>query len=120
MADRITLRGVAARGRHGWFPHEREAGQQFRVDLCLGVDTSKAAVSDDLADTVDYGALAERVADVVAGEPVNLIETLAQRIADVCLDDALIREVEVTVHKPEAPMPVPFDDVTVTIRRART
>jgi dihydroneopterin aldolase len=120
VTDRITLRGVAAQGRHGWLPHEREAGQQFRVDLSLGVDTSKAAVSDDLADTVDYGMLAERVAGVVAGEPVNLIETLAQRIADVCLDDALVRDVEVTVHKPEAPMPVPFDDVTVTIRRART
>jgi dihydroneopterin aldolase len=120
VVDRIALRGVEARGRHGWFPRERDEGQPFRVDVSLGIDTRKAAVSDDLADTVNYGALAERVAGVVAGEPVNLIETLAQRIADVCLHDARVSDVEVTVHKPEAPIPVPFDDVTVTIRRART
>lgn len=120
MTDRIALRGVTARGRHGWFPHERESGQEFQVDVDLGVDTRKAAVSDDLSDTVDYGAIAERVAGVVAGEPVNLIETLAQRIADECLADARVSDVEVTVHKPEAPMPVPVGDVAVTIRRART
>jgi dihydroneopterin aldolase len=90
------------------------------VDIDLGVDTRDAAASDDLADTVDYGALAEGVAGVVAGEPVNLLETLAQRIADRCLEEARVSDVEVTVHKPEAPMPVPFGDVTVTIRRART
>jgi 7,8-dihydroneopterin aldolase/epimerase/oxygenase len=120
VTDRIALRGISVRGRHGWFPHERESGQEFRVDIDLGVDTRDAAASDDLADTVDYGALAEGVAGVVAGEPVNLLETLAQRIADTCLEEARVRDVEVTVHKPEAPMPVPFGDVTVTIRRART
>lgn len=120
MPDRIALRGLTARGRHGWFPHERETGQEFRVDVVLGVDTRAAATSDALADTVDYGALAEGVVRVVEGEPVKLVETLAQRVADLCLADAKVDDVEVTVHKPQAPMPVPFDDVTVTIRRART
>lgn len=120
MSDRIALRGLSARGRHGWFSDERDSGQQFVVDVVLGVDTHAAAVSDDLTDTADYGALAERVVGVIAGEPVKLIETLAQRIADVCLGFVKVDDVEVTVHKPEAPVPVPFEDVTVTIRRART
>lgn len=120
MPDQIALRGLSARGRHGWFPHEREAGQEFRVDVVLGVDTRAAARSDDLADTVDYGTLAEGVVGLVAGEPVTLVETLAQRIADLCLADTRVEDVEVTVHKPEAPVTVPLGDVTVTIRRART
>jgi dihydroneopterin aldolase len=120
VTDRIALRGLAARGRHGWFQEEQETGQEFRADVVLGVDTRAAAASDDLADTVDYGVLAERVVGVIAGEPVKLVETLAQRIADVCLAFAHVKDVEVTVHKPEAPVPVPFGDVTVTIRRART
>lgn len=120
MPDRIELRGLTAHGRHGWFPQEREHGQVFNVDVSLGVDTRPAAESDDLADTVDYGALAERVVDLVGGEPVKLVETLAQRIADLCLENVLVSDVEVTVHKPEAPVTVPFGDVTVTIRRART
>ena len=120
MPDRIALRGLTARGRHGWFPDERETSHEFQVDVVLGVDTREAAMSDDLADTVDYGSLAERVVGVVAGEPVKLVETLAQRIADLCLTDARVEDVEVTVHKPEAPVTVPFDDMTVTIRRVRT
>jgi len=120
VPDRIVLRGVTARGRHGWFPHERENGQQFRVDVALGVDTASAAATDDLAETIDYGALAENIARVVAGEPVKLLETLAQRIADLCLGDERVEDVEITVHKPEAPVAVPFDDVAVTIRRTRT
>jgi 7,8-dihydroneopterin aldolase/epimerase/oxygenase len=86
----------------------------------LGVDTRSAAASDDLVETVDYGILAEKIAGVVAGEPVKLLETLAQRIAEVCLGDERVEDVEVTVHKPEAPVAVPFDDVAVTIRRTRT
>ncbi|HEU0042662.1 MAG TPA: dihydroneopterin aldolase [Jiangellaceae bacterium] len=120
MPDRIELRGLTARGHHGWFSFERENGQQFRVDIALFVDTRAAAASDDLADTVNYGTLAERVVGLMSGEPVKLVETLAQRIADLCLEDARVEEVEVTVHKPEAPVTVPFGDVTVTIRRART
>jgi dihydroneopterin aldolase len=117
--DKITLRGLSVRGHHGVFPHERESGQTFVVDLVLGVDTSAAAAADDLARTVHYGVIAEQVAAVVAGEPVDLIETLAQRIADTCLGHETVEEVEVTVHKPEAPITVPFEDVTVTITRRR-
>lgn len=119
MLDRIELRGIAARGRHGWFAYEREESQPFLVDVTLGVDTRPAAASDELSDTVDYGTLAERVVRAVEAEPVKLVETLAQRIADICLDDIRVEEVEVTVHKPEAPTTVPVGDVTVTIRRAR-
>ncbi len=76
-------------------------------------------MTDALNDTVDYGALASDVAAIVAGEPVALIETLAERVADRCLADSRVRFTEVTVHKPHAPVSVPLDDVTVTIRRSR-
>lgn len=89
------------------------------MDLVLGLDTAPAAASDDLALTVHYGIVAEEVVDVVRGEPVDLVETLAQRIADRVLKHDLVEEVEVTVHKPDAPITVPFDDVTVTIIRRR-
>ncbi len=117
--DRVTLRGLSVRGRHGVFAHERRDGQTFVIDLALGLDTAPAAADDDLDKTVHYGELAEQVAAVVSGEPVNLIETLAQRIADTCLGYDRVCEVEVTVHKPGAPITVPFDDVTVTITRRR-
>ncbi|WP_405582919.1 dihydroneopterin aldolase [Streptomyces sp. NBC_01190] len=117
--DRVTLRGLRIRGHHGVFQHERDDGQTFVVDVSLGLDTAPAAAGDDLTRTVHYGELAEQVAAVVAGDPVDLIETLAQRIADACLGHRLVEEVEVTVHKPDAPITVPFDDVTVTITRRR-
>jgi 7,8-dihydroneopterin aldolase/epimerase/oxygenase len=117
MLDRIVLRGLRGHGRHGVFAREREEGQTFIVDVELAVDTRAAAAGDDLAHTVDYGAVAWRVVELIQGEPVNLIETLAERIADACLADARVEQVEVTVHKPDAPIPVPFDDVTVTIVR---
>lgn len=120
MADRIALHGIRAFGRHGVLPQERRDGQTFTVDVDLWCDTSKAAASDDLADTVDYAALARRVADVVEGEPVNLIETLAARVAEAVLAQSGVEEVDVTVHKPEAPVPVPFGDVAVSIRRRRS
>ncbi|MEV6010680.1 dihydroneopterin aldolase [Streptomyces sp. NPDC051976] len=117
--DRVTLRGLKARGHHGVFAHERRDGQVFVVDLVLGLDTAPAAAGDDLSKTVHYGVVAEEVTAVVSGEPVDLIETLAQRIADTCLGHDMVQEVEVTVHKPDAPITVPFDDVTVTITRRR-
>ncbi|MFE2426717.1 dihydroneopterin aldolase [Actinacidiphila soli] len=117
--DRVALRGLKARGHHGVFPKEREEGQTFVVDLVLGLDTAPAAASDDLTKTVHYGVVAEEVVDVVRGEPVDLIETLAQRIADQVLKHDLVEEVEVTVHKPDAPITVPFDDVTISITRRR-
>ncbi|AKG43679.1 dihydroneopterin aldolase [Streptomyces xiamenensis] len=117
--DRITLSGLRVRGFHGVLPHEREGGQWFTVDLTLGLDTRPAAATDDLAKTVDYGMVAQEITAVVAGEPVDLLETLAQRIADRCLAFTPVREAEVTLHKPQAPITVPFDDVTITIKRSR-
>ncbi|MEF9905474.1 dihydroneopterin aldolase [Streptomyces sp. NPDC005774] len=117
--DRVALHGLRARGHHGVFPKEREEGQTFIVDLVLGLDIRPAAAHDDLTRTVHYGIVAEEVVAVVQGEPVNLIETLAERIAQVCLKHDVVQEVEVRVHKPDAPITVPFDDVTVTIIRSR-
>ncbi|MFE5261929.1 dihydroneopterin aldolase [Streptomyces coelicoflavus] len=117
--DRVALRGLKARGHHGVFPKEREDGQTFLVDIVLGLDTRPAAADDDLAKTVHYGIVAEEVVAVVEGDPVDLVETLAERIAQVCLKHAGVEEVEVCVHKPDAPIAVPFDDVTVTIIRSR-
>jgi dihydroneopterin aldolase len=119
MTDRLTIHGLRVRGNHGVFEHERRDGQEFVVDATLEIDTRWAAASDELTDAVDYGAVAQRLADVVAGEPVALIERLAQQLADVCLSDPRVAAVEITVHKPHAPIPLPFGDVTVTIRRER-
>ena len=117
--DRIALVGLEAHGHHGVFDFEREAGQVFRVDVVLGLDTRRAAVTDDLADTVDYGALADDVLGVVTGEPVDLLETLAQRIADVCLIDERVAVTEATLHKPAAPIEATFPDLALTIHRSR-
>lgn len=119
MSDRITLRGLRVRGYHGVLPEERRTGQLFGVDVVVETDVSAAAATDDLAETVDYATLARQVAAVVEGDPVDLIETLAVRIADACLAHAGATAVEVTVHKPQAPIGLPFDDVAVTIRRSR-
>jgi dihydroneopterin aldolase len=118
-ADRIRLTGLRVRGFHGVFDHERRDGQEFVVDAELELSTAPAAASDDVADTVHYGELAEQLAAVIAGEPVNLIETLVARLADVCLADPRVAATTVTVHKPQAPIPLAFDDVAVTIRRER-
>jgi dihydroneopterin aldolase len=118
-SDRISLRGLTVRGFHGVFDFERRDGQDFVIDTELELDLRPAAATDDVTDTVHYGELAERLAAVVAGEPVNLIETLAQRLADVCLADARVRAATVTVHKPGAPIPLEFADVAVIIRRER-
>lgn len=118
-SDRILLSGVRARGRHGVLPEERLAGQEFVVDLELGLDLAVAAATDRVAATVHYGEVAERVGEIVSGDPVDLIETLAQRIADAVLAFDLVDRVVVTVHKPSAPIPVPFDDVAVRIERVR-
>ncbi|MGY2083022.1 dihydroneopterin aldolase [Blastococcus sp. SYSU DS0539] len=117
--DRIAVRGIRAHAHHGVYSFERERGQMFRADAVLELDTSAAAAADDLGRTVNYADLAQRLHAVLNGEPVNLLETLAQRLADVCLADELVDAVEITVHKPEAELGVPFDDVTVTIRRER-
>jgi 7,8-dihydroneopterin aldolase/epimerase/oxygenase len=119
MTDRIALVGLTGRGRHGVYQYERDESHPFVVDVILDVDTHRAAASDQLMDTIDYGVIANTVVGIVEGEPVDLIETLAQRIADACLADPKVNKVQVTVHKPDAPISVPFDDVAVTIERSR-
>jgi dihydroneopterin aldolase len=117
--DTITLTGLTVFGRHGVYPDERRDGQDFVVDLQLSVDTRPAAASDDVADTVHYGLLADEVAAIVGGEPVDLLETLAARIAGAVLEHERVRRVTVTVHKPQAPIAVTFSDVSVSITRTR-
>ena len=120
MTGRITLSGLRAKGHHGVYDFERAEGQDFVVDVSLDLDLGRAAASDDVADTVHYGDLAGKLVAVIGGEPVNLIETLAARLLDVCLADHRVRAAEVTVHKPQAPIPHEFTDVAVTLRRSRT
>jgi dihydroneopterin aldolase / 2-amino-4-hydroxy-6-hydroxymethyldihydropteridine diphosphokinase len=117
MLDRISIVGLRARGRHGVFEHERVTGQDFVVDAVLWLDAAAAAAADDLSLTADYGAIADRLAAIVGGEPVALIETLADRLATACLADPAVREAEVTVHKPQAPVSQQVADIAVTIRR---
>lgn len=117
MLDRISIVGLRVRGRHGVFEHERVDGQDFVVDAVLWLDTAAAAAADDLSLTADYGGIADRLAAIVGGEPVALIETLADRLATACLADPAVREAEVTVHKPQAPVSQQVADIAVTIRR---
>lgn len=119
-ADLITLRGVTAVGHHGVLEFERRDGQPFVVDAVLHSDFAAAAAGDDLTQTASYAEVAERITQIVSGEPVDLIETLAVRIANAILAEfGAIAAAEVTVHKPQAPIAVPFDDVAVTVFRER-
>ncbi|HEY9365142.1 MAG TPA: dihydroneopterin aldolase [Agromyces sp.] len=117
--DRITLTGLRVRAHHGVFDFERVEGQEFVIDVSVAVDLAAAAASDELDRTVHYGELAEAVVAAVERDPVDLIETVAERVAAVALGFAAVDEVEVTVHKPQAPITVPFGDVAVTIVRGR-
>ncbi|BBX63795.1 dihydroneopterin aldolase [Mycobacterium saskatchewanense] len=110
---------MTVRGRHGVFDHERADGQDFVVDITVWIDLAGAAASDDLADTYDYGALAQLAADVVTGPPRNLIEGVGSEIADRIMDDERVHAAEVAVHKPQAPIPHQFADVAVVVRRSR-
>jgi dihydroneopterin aldolase len=117
MTDMITLTGLRVRGNHGVYDFERAQGQDFVVDVTLELPLSAPAESDDVTDTVHYGHLADRLAEIVAGEPVNLLETLAMRLVRACLVDTRIAAATVTVHKPQAPIDHAFGDVSVTLRR---
>jgi dihydroneopterin aldolase len=119
-ADRITVRGIRATGFHGVYAEERRTGQPFVVDVVLHLDLAPAAASDDVTATVHYGELAEQVVAAIEGDPVDLIETLAQRVDEIALSYPVVGQVEVTVHKPEAPVGVPFSDVAVTLVRGRS
>ena len=118
-SDRIALRGLRVRGHHGVYEHERRDGQDFVVDVTVWLDLAPAAGSDDLADTLNYGELAQRTAAIVAGPPANRSDRRG-RIADDVLTDPRVRAVEVTVHKPQAPIPLEFADVAVAVHRSRT
>ena len=115
--DELTVTGIECFGHHGVFDFERREGQVFIIDLTLGIDTRPAAASDDLADTEHYGVLVDRVVKAVESDPVDLIETLAQRIADVVLSGDSVEWVRVTVHKPDAPIQAEFADVSLSITR---
>ena len=119
MTDELSVTGIECYGYHGVFDHEKRDGQTFVVDLTLGIDTAPAATTDDLRDTVDYGSLVAAAKHAVEVDPVDLIETLAQRLADVCLRDVRVEWARITVHKPEAPIDATFADVTLTITRSR-
>lgn len=119
-ADAIRITGLSARGHHGVLAGERRDGQEFVVDVVLRLDLALAGAGDDLARTVHYGEVAQAVHQEVTGEPLELIEALAERIAARILADwELVVSAEVTVHKPRAPLPVPFRDVAVTVVRGR-
>lgn len=119
MTDELAVTGIECYGHHGVFDFERREGQVFVIDLVLGIDTAPAAASDDLRDTDDYGSLVASVKAAVEKDPVDLIETLAQRISDVCLLDDRVQWARVTVHKPDAPIDASFSDVALTITRKR-
>ena len=117
--DRIDLTGIGGWGYHGVHDDERENGQRFVVDVSLGLNLGPAASADDLGLTVDYGDLAEEVHEAIAVEPLQLIESVAQRVMDLCMGYPPVLWASVTVHKPMAPIQVPFADVSVTIERRK-
>jgi len=117
--DRIRLSGVRGRGFHGVFEHERREGQEFVIDVELALDLAPAGASDDLADTVNYGEIGAAALARIEGDPYDLIERLAEVIASDALRHNEVDEVTVTVHKPQAPVGVPFGDVTVSVTRRR-
>lgn len=119
MTDVIRVDGIRGYGYHGVLADERATGQEFFVDVAIEVDLSRAGISDELADTVDYSAVAARVLARIEGEPVDLIERLAHLVAGDVLADPRVEAVEVRVHKPEAPVGVPVAGVSVQVRRER-
>ena len=120
MSDRIEIRDLRVTGTHGVLPEERERAQPFSVDIVAWVDMEAAQQSDDLADTVDYGALAEAAAEVVAGRSYRLLEALAGRLAGALLIlDPRLEAIEVTVRKLRPPLALDVGSTGVRVRRAR-
>lgn len=119
MTDELSVKGIECFAHHGVFDFEKREGQTFVVDLVLGLDTRRAAESDDLEETVNYGTLVMDVKAAVERDPVDLIETVVQRIADVCLKDRRVEWARVTLHKPDAPIDATYSDVALTITRTR-
>lgn len=118
MTDSIRLFGIEVFAHHGVHPEEQNEGQVFLVDVLAELDLSEAGLSDRLETTLDYGTLAGRIRDRVAGERWNLIERVAERVAELVLEDDRVGRVVVTVHKPSAPIAIPVADVAVTVERS--
>lgn len=116
-ADRITLTGIGSVGYHGVLESEKQTGQPFFVDVTMFTDFAQAATTDDVNNTVNYAEVAETIRTIITGESLDLIETLAERLATAILDQFPLLAVELTVHKPKAPIEVTFADVSVTIFR---
>lgn len=119
MADRIRIAGIEVLAKHGVLESEKEANQKFLVDLELTLDFGAAAAADRLEETIDYGEISQRTHDYVASNSFDLIERLAYGVADLAMEYPKVEAVEVTVHKPDAPIGVPFADVSVTVSRER-
>ncbi|QMV84582.1 dihydroneopterin aldolase [Corynebacterium hindlerae] len=120
MADRIELKGLKCYGYHGVLEEEKATGQNFYVDATCWLDCAPAAATDDLTQTLNYAELAEVIYGIVTGQPRDLIETVAAEIADTIMARyELLHAVEITIHKPDAPIPLPFADVAVVARRSR-
>ena len=117
VSDVIRIEGIEAFGYHGVFPQEKREGQTFLVDVDIETSFDEAIAYDDVAYTVDYGVLAERVAEIIQGEPADLIETVCDRIVTMVLSLERVKATRVTIHKPQAPISVPFAGVSVSRRR---
>jgi dihydroneopterin aldolase len=118
-ADRITLAGIEVFAHHGVHQFERDYGQKFVIDVTVALSLAAAGTTDDLSKTLNYGELARQVEVIVKTDPADLIETVAERISAAVLEHPLATAVEVTVHKPQAPLTMKFTDVSVTIVRSR-
>ena len=117
VSDVIRIEGIEAFGYHGVFPQEKREGQTFLVDVDIETSFDEAIAHDDVAYTVDYGVVAERVAEIIQGEPADLIETVCDRIVTMVLSVERVKATRVTIHKPQAPISVPFAGVSVSRRR---
>ena len=121
MAHKIKIKGLRVYAHHGVFDFERQNGQDFYIDVTLWVE-GKSTLTDDLNHTVHYGDLATSLVEAAKNQPVDLLETLAQRLLDLTLNfgggslSGLVKKAKVTVHKPNAPIPYDFEDVSVTIK----
>jgi 7,8-dihydroneopterin aldolase/epimerase/oxygenase len=121
MTDRIFINGLSLHAYHGVMAHEAKVGQTFSIDLDLTIDLSGAARSDKVADTVSYDKVVDCAGEAFGAQRFRLIEAAAGRVADAILAAfPRVLSVRVTIHKPHAPIAATFDDVGVTLLRART
>lgn len=121
MQHKIAITGLRVFAHHGVFDFERQNGQDFYIDAAVWVDGDKAAFGDDLTKTVHYGDLAKGLVELTKNEPVDLLETLAQRLLDYCLNfgGGIVKKAKITVHKPNAPVPYEFEDISVSVKAKR-